>query len=73
MLIKIKVKTKAKKYSVVKKAEDKFEIMVKEKPEGGLANKAVIQILASYFEINIKKIKIIKGQKQPNKIVELKL
>jgi len=71
MLIKVKVKTEVKKYLVIKKAEDKFEVHVKEKPHAGLANQAVIQLLASYFNMSLNKIKIIRGQKTPNKIIEI--
>ncbi len=72
MLIKIKVFPGSKKEKIIKKSEDTFGIKVKEKPERGLANKAVINVLSSYFKIPSSKIRLIKGFKQRNKIFEIK-
>ena len=69
MLIKVKVFTNSKKEEIFKKSEDSFEIKVKEKPERGEANKAVIGLLSSFLKIPKGKIKIIKGAKQRNKIL----
>jgi len=71
MLIKVKVFPKSKKQEVVKKADDAFEIKIKEMPERGLANKATAQVLADYFNISVKKVRLIKGAKQRNKIYEI--
>ena len=71
MLIKVKVFPGSKKEKIIKKSQDSFEIKVKEKPIKGLANKEVIKVLASYFNIPESKIKLIKGFKQRNKIFEI--
>jgi len=71
MLIKVKVFPKSKRQGITKKAEDAFEIKIKEKPEMGLANKAVFEILADYFNVPQKSIKLVKGAKQRNKIFKV--
>ena len=73
MLIKVVVKTAGKKYKLCQLAKDKLEVMVKEKAENGKANQAVIQLLALHFKIAPGKIRIIKGFRQPHKIIEVEL
>jgi len=72
MLIKVKVFPNSKKEEVIKKSEDSFEVKVKAKPERGMANKEVLEILSVYFEIPESKIKLVKGFKKRNKIFEIK-
>lgn len=69
MLIKIKVFTNSKKEEVIEKSQNSFDVKIKEKPIQGLANKAVIKVLALHLKIPQQKLKIIKGLKQRNKIV----
>jgi len=71
MLIKAKVFPNSKKEEIFKKSEDSFEIRVKEKPERGEANKAVIGLLSFFLKIPKGKIRIIKGFKQRNKILKV--
>jgi len=71
MLIKVKVFPNSKKEEITKKSEDSFEVKIKEKPERGLANKAVIRTLSSYFNISESKIRLTKGFKEKNKIFEI--
>jgi|AntAceMinimDraft_10_1070366.scaffolds.fasta_scaffold05601_2 uncharacterized protein YggU (UPF0235/DUF167 family) len=71
MLIKIKAFPGSKKDKVIKKKDNNFEVKVKEKPLKGRANKAVLILLASYFNLPLNKIKIVRGFKQKNKIIEL--
>jgi uncharacterized protein (TIGR00251 family) len=72
MLIKVKVFPGCKKYEILKKKDDEFEVRVKEKAEEGRANRAVIKVLADYFRVDELKIKLIKGFKERNKIFEIK-
>ena len=71
MLIKVKVFPKSKKEEFIKKNEDSFIIKIKEKPIEGEANKSVINLLSSHFNIPSKKFRIIKGSKTRNKIIEI--
>jgi len=71
MLIKIKVFPGSKKDEIIKKSEDRFEIKVKEKPVMGQANQAVVWMLAVHFGISKDKIRIMRGWKQRNKLIEI--
>ena len=48
-----------------------YHFFVKEKPERGEANRAVINILTQYFHVLPNKIRLIKGFKQRNKIFKI--
>lgn len=71
MFIKIRVFPNSLKEELKQKSTDSFEIKIKEKPERGLANKRLIQILANYFQLPESKISLIKGFKQRNKIFKI--
>lgn len=70
MFIKIKTHPQSKEEKILKKSEDSFEVYVKEKAERGLANKAVIKVLAAYFKMPASKIRLIQGAKSRSKIYE---
>lgn len=72
MLYKVKVKPESKKQKIVKKKSDEFLVFLKSQAKQGIANKEMIGLLSKYFNTPIFKIKIIKGAKTPNKIVEIK-
>ena len=71
MLVKVKVLPNSKKQEVIKKAEDSFEVRVKEKPVDNKANKAVIRLLSLFLKEPEQKIRLIKGFKQRNKIFKI--
>jgi uncharacterized protein YggU (UPF0235/DUF167 family) len=68
MFIRVKVFPNSKKEEIIKKSEDKFEIKVKEKAEGGKANKRTKEVLSRYLNISDGKLILIHGEKQSNKI-----
>ena len=69
MLIKIHVKTSAKKESLKKRGPDLFEINVREPAEDNMANKRILGIMhATYPDATIK---LIKGHHSPHKIVDV--
>jgi hypothetical protein len=72
MLIKIRAFPKAKENKVIEKTKDSFDVFVKAKPVKGLANIAIKQVLADYFEISESKLRLVRGLKQSNKIFEIK-
>ena len=67
--IKVVVSTNSKKDSITKKSEDHFTISVKDKPERNIANKKIIELLASYFGISDGKIRIVNGHHHPHKLL----
>jgi len=71
MLIKVKVLPGSKKEGIVKKSFDSFEIRVKPKAERGLATKRAIEVLAKYLKVPAKSLRIVRGAKQRNKIIEI--
>ncbi len=71
MYIKVRVFPKSKKESIKEVGENRFEIKVKEKAERNLANKKVLEIIAKYFDINSKDIKIVNGHQHPSKLISI--
>ena len=71
MFIKTRVFPQSKKQEIIKKADDSFDIIIKEKPINGKANKRVIKILCNYFKIPNKSLKLVKGSKKKKKIFKI--
>ena len=67
--VKALVSTGSKKDNIIKKNKDTFVISVKEKPEKNMANKKVLDLLASHFGIPVNKIRIINGHHHPHKLL----
>lgn len=72
MLIKVRAFPHSKTEEIIKKSEDCFEVKVKEPPLQGKANRAIIIALSLYFKVPETNIRIIKGFKERNKIIEVK-
>lgn len=68
--IKVKVITNAKKNEVVE-GEGMFKVYVNAPPVDGKANKAIIEVLAEYFKVRKSNVKIIRGEKSKQKIIEI--
>jgi len=71
MKIFVKVKPKAKEEKVQKIDGINFKVWVRELPEKGKANRAVIKSLADYFKVSQSNIKIISGSASRLKIIEI--
>lgn len=71
MYIKVRVAAGVKKESFVKKTEDSFLVSVKEPAEQNRANTRVVELVAEYFEVSPKQIRIISGHHSPSKILSL--
>ncbi|MBU4204789.1 DUF167 domain-containing protein [Patescibacteria group bacterium] len=71
MKIFVKVKPKAKEEKVQKINDINFKVFVKQSPEKGKANAAVILALAEYFGVNRANINIISGSSSKLKIIEV--
>ena len=69
MILKIKVKPNSEKQEIEKIDEENYKISLKSKPEDNKANIELIKLLKKHFG---KDIKIIKGLRNRNKIVEVK-
>ncbi|MFA5249608.1 MAG: DUF167 domain-containing protein [Candidatus Paceibacterota bacterium] len=73
MLIKVKVFPCAREEEIIEKSKDSFEVRIKEKPVMGQANKGVIRVLAGHFGVPEGRIRIIKGFREPGKIIEVNI
>jgi len=71
MFYKVKVFPGEKKNEIIKKNKDSFIIKMKEKPQQGKANKYLCQMISSYLQIPVGKIRIVKGAHQKSKIIHI--
>ncbi len=69
--IKCRVKAGARENKIEKIGEKDFRISVKEPAKEGRANKAIIELLAKYFDIPQSQIRIITGLKRKNKVIKI--
>ena len=73
MSLKISVKAhpKASKEAVVKKGGAQYEVWVREAPDKGKANIAVLEVLAAYFGVAKSHVVLVSGAASRNKIVRV--
>jgi uncharacterized protein len=71
MKIFVRTKPKSKKEYIKKIDKNNFIVAVKEVPEKGKANEAVIKAISFYFNINRSNVKIIFGNNSKLKIIEI--
>lgn len=71
MKIFVKVKPNAKEEKLKKIDDINFKVSVKESPEKGKANRAVVKTLANYFSVAQSNIKIISGSTSRIKIIKV--
>lgn len=69
--VRIKVKTNAKSEQVTKRPDGRLEVSVRAKPEGGLANERVRELLALYFQVELEQVRIVRGSTTPTKTVQI--
>jgi hypothetical protein len=71
--LKISVKThpKSKKIEVLQKDTDHYEVWVREAPDKGKANQAVIVALSGHLGVPTSRITISSGHASRNKIIEI--
>ena len=71
MKLSIKVQPRSSKEVVEKLADGSYKVFVHAPPADGEANKAVIEVLAKHFKIAKSSVKIITGDTNKNKIIEI--
>jgi uncharacterized protein YggU (UPF0235/DUF167 family) len=69
--IKIIVKTKQKSQTIRVVGDNCFEISLREKPEKGLANKKLLEILNNYYKQPQGGVAIINGHHSPIKLIRI--
>ena len=71
MFLKIKAFPNSKENIINRKSCDKLEVHVRAKPERGLANSAIIALVAEFFNCSAKEIRLIKGHTGRSKIIDV--
>lgn len=71
MYVKVRVTAGAKKESVLRIGENRFDIAVKEKAEQNQANRRVMEIIAREFTIRKGGVRIVSGHHSPSKIISI--
>lgn len=71
MKLEIKVHPGAKKEKLIE--GERFEVWLREKPEGGKANLALVRILAKHFSIPKSSVAIVRGRASRKKFVKIHL
>jgi len=70
MILNVRVVPKASK-NLVKKEEDYLKVYLTKPAQNGLANTQLIALLAEYLNIKKYQVKIIKGKRSRDKLVEI--
>ena len=73
MLIRVRVQSQAKKNQVLTQSKNYLLVQTKQPAKQGKANAQVILLLADYFHVSPKKVKLIRGHHRPNKLFEINL
>jgi uncharacterized protein YggU (UPF0235/DUF167 family) len=71
MYIRVRVAAGAKKESFEKISEDFFLVSVKDPAEQNLANRRILELIAVYFGISPRQVRIISGHHSPGKILSI--
>ena len=71
MKIFVKTKPQAREVGVEKIDDEHFIVSVKEAPEHGRANTAVIKALAKHFDVSNSQVEILAGHTARNKIISI--
>jgi len=71
MRVKVKVITNAPKVEIILIAPDQLKVKLIARPEKGKANRELIELLADHYGVAKSCIRIIRGEKSKEKIVEI--
>jgi len=69
--VKVKVITNAPRAGIIPIAPDQLKAKLVHRPEKGKANRELIELLADHFGVSKSCVRIIRGEKTHNKIVEI--
>lgn len=70
MILNIRVIPKASR-NFIKKENNSLKAYLTKSPQNGLANRQLIEILAQYLKVKKYQIRIIKGEKSRDKVIEI--
>ncbi|MCL5261823.1 MAG: DUF167 domain-containing protein [Patescibacteria group bacterium] len=72
MLVKIKVRPASSKAGIERKSDEAFIVKTRAKAEAGKANNEALEIVGRYFGVPTSGLKIIRGLRSKNKMIEIK-
>jgi len=70
MILNVRVTPKSSRNSV-KKENDILKVCLTKPAQDGLANSQLIELLSEYLRVSKSQVKIIKGEKSRNKLIEI--
>ena len=71
MKINLKVITNAKQQAIIGLSKNNYKVKLTKIAEKGKANQELIGLLSDFYKVSQAKIKIVKGLKSKNKVVEI--
>ena len=71
MQVRVRVKASAKRETLEVLSDGRLEIAVTQKPAQGAANARVAELVARYYKVPKKKVRIVRGHATPSKILEV--
>ncbi|MDP3645561.1 MAG: DUF167 domain-containing protein [bacterium] len=71
MIVKVRVRTNARKEIIMIVSEQELAITVKEKPLENRANLRVFEIVAAHFHVPVNRVRMIRGHKSPSKVFSI--
>lgn len=71
MKIQVKAHPKSSKIEVIARDPEHYDVWVREAPDKGKANQAVVEALSEYLDVPRSKITVVTGLASRNKIVEI--
>jgi uncharacterized protein (TIGR00251 family) len=72
MILNIRVMPKSS-CNCIKKENDTLKVYLTKPAQDGLANKQLIDLLSEYFKVKKYQIRIIRGEKSRNKVIQIDL
>ena len=73
MRINVKVSPRASKNEIINITDDSLKVKLTAAPVDGAANEKLISLLAEKYDVAKNRIKIIRGVKSKNKIIEIEI
>ncbi len=71
MIIRVKVKPSSPRSEIKKVDEKNYLAAVTSEPEDNKANRELVTIIADFFHVSTRNVKIVKGFKSKNKVVKI--
>ena len=71
MRISVRVIPRSKRNEVIPQGDNRYRVYLTAPPVEGKANDKLVEVLAEYFHVRMRKITIIKGESAREKVIEI--